>query len=364
MLDAKHLLFHHLNATPNIGGKTLRVLLDHIAGQLFEGDIENLSLAGIPLSDAKKHTLARAISSFDEDDARESLTKHELDIILLTDETYPDELAEIPDAPSMLYVRGNADALLVRPRVAIVGTRRPSQYGIDAARTIAREIAEAGVCVVSGMALGLDSEAHEGALEARGSTVAVLGNGLAEQCIAPRSHLALMRRITGSGGAVISELAPEVSASAGTFPARNRIIAGLCQATLVVEAAERSGTLITAGFALDQNRDVFAVPGPIFSQLSAGPHTLIREGAAIFTDTQHLLETIRASVPSTETDSRAADLSPEEQAVLNALDERPLFRQEILKITNMKADQISVHLTMLEMNGFIKDIGNGTYRKI
>jgi DNA processing protein len=364
MLDEKHLLFHHLNSTPGIGGKTLRVLLDHLAGQLFEEDIRNISLADIPLVESKKRLLRNALQTFDEVAAKEELVQHNIDILLLTDESYPRELAEIPDAPTLLSLRGNAQSLITQPKVAVIGTRKPSRYGLDAARTIARELAQAGVCIVSGMALGLDSQAHEGAMEAKGTTIAVLGNGLSDRCITPRSHLALLRRIINANGAIVSEYAPGVSASTGTFPARNRIIAGLCNAVIVVEAAEQSGTLITARFALDYNRDVFAVPGSIFSRLSDGPHSLIREGAAVFTDTNHFLETIRASVPQSTSPSRENELSEEECAIVRALDERPLFRQEILKITGLKVDRLAIHLTMLEMNGFIKDMGNGTYRKI
>ena len=187
---------------------------------------------------------------------------------------FPPLLAELHDPPASLFVRGEVKALS-QPGVAVVGARSCSAYGAQVARSVARDLAAAGLVVVSGLARGVDGEAHRGALEGGGKTVAVLGGGIDRDY--PRSHAELARRIVAAG-AVVSEYPPGVEPAPWRFPARNRIIAGLALATVVVEARERSGALITADFALELGRDVFAVPGEITSSLSAGTNDLVRQG--------------------------------------------------------------------------------------
>ena len=199
---------------------------------------------------------------------------------------YPALLGELHDPPASLFVRGDV-AALSQPSVAVVGARSCSAYGAQVARTLGRDLAAAGVVVVSGLARGVDGEAHRGSLEGGGKTVAVLGCGIDRDY--PRSHAELARRIVASG-AVISEYPPGVEPAPWRFPARNRIIAGLALATVVVEARERSGALITADFALELGRDVFAVPGEITSALSAGTNDLLRQGAAPLTSVRDVLE--------------------------------------------------------------------------
>ena len=193
------------------------------------------------------------------------------------DAAYPALLAAIHDPPPELFLRGSGEtALLERPAVAIVGARACSSYGRSVARSLARETAAAGVAVVSGMARGIDGEAHRGALDAGGVTVAVLGCGVDRDY--PAAHADLARRICEQG-LVVSEYEPGVEPAPWRFPARNRIIAGLCRATVIVEARERSGALITADFALEEGREVLAVPGEITSALSDGTNALLRLGA-------------------------------------------------------------------------------------
>ena len=194
------------------------------------------------------------------------------------DPAFPSLLGAIHDPPAQLFLRGSADAsLLSLPAIAVVGARACSSYGRSVTRSLARDVAAAGLVVVSGMARGIDGEAHRGALEGGGRTIAVLGCGIDRDY--PAAHAELARRITESGGLVVSEYEPGVEPAPWRFPARNRIIAGLCRATLVVEARERSGALITADFALEEGRDVLAVPGEITSSLSAGTNGLIKLGA-------------------------------------------------------------------------------------
>ena len=190
-------------------------------------------------------------------------------------------LRAIHDPPARLYLRGEGDAeLLARPAVAIVGARACSPYGAQVARMLGRELAAAGVVVVSGLARGIDGEAHRGALDARGHTVAVLGCGIDRDY--PAAHMSLARSIA-ERSLIVSEYEPGVEPAPWRFPARNRIIAGLCAVTVVVEARERSGALITADFALEEGREVFAVPGEITSALSAGANALLRLGATPLT---------------------------------------------------------------------------------
>jgi DNA processing protein len=190
---------------------------------------------------------------------------------------YPVLLAQLHDPPARLFVRGGRSDLLTRTAVAVVGARSCSPYGAHVARSLARDRARAGLVVVSGLARGVDAEAHRGALDVDGATVAVLGCGIDVDY--PRRHAELARRIAATG-VIVSEYPPGTDPAPWRFPARNRIIAGLCAATVVVEARERSGALITADFALELGRDVFAVPGEITAGLSMGTNRLIRQGAA------------------------------------------------------------------------------------
>ncbi|HEX2123432.1 MAG TPA: DNA-processing protein DprA, partial [Thermoanaerobaculia bacterium] len=202
------------------------------------------------------------------------------------DPEYPPMLLEIVDPPLVLHVRGDA-SLLARPSVALVGSRRASPYAINAAQALARQLASAGLAIVSGLARGVDAAGHQGTLEAGGKTIAVLGTGI--DVIYPRSHASLFRRI-GREGVIVSEFPPGTPPKPENFPIRNRVISGLAHGTVVVEATGRSGSLITARMAAEQGRDVFAVPGSIFSAGSEGTHRLIQYGAKLVHEANDVLE--------------------------------------------------------------------------
>ncbi len=224
--------------------------------------------------------------------------------------SYPPLLRAIPDPPAALWLRGPADAeLLSRPAVAVVGARACTSYGRAVARSFGRDLAAAGLVVVSGMARGVDAEAHRGALDAGGVTVAVLGCGIDRDY--PASHGELARRIAETG-LIVSEYEPGVEPAPWRFPARNRIIAGLCAATVVVEARERSGALITADFALEDGREVMVVPGEITSAVSAGSNALLRLGATPVTAAADVLEAygIESPLGASETPSQALSEGP------------------------------------------------------
>jgi DNA processing protein len=232
---------------------------------------------------------ARFQRDFDEGAYLADLDRRELRWLPRSSPAFPRGLVAIFDAPAGLFARGQGELeLFDRPAVAIVGARSCSAYGADVARMLGRDLAAAGLVVVSGLARGVDGHAHRGALEAGGLTVAVLGCGIDRNY--PAAHSELAARIA-ERGLVVSEYAPGVEPAPWRFPARNRIIAGLAQATVVVEARERSGALITADLALEEGREVFAVPGEITSALSAGSNRLLRSGAAALTSAADVLET-------------------------------------------------------------------------
>lgn len=275
--------------------------------------------------------------------------------IRLRDESFPSLLAAIHDPPPQLYLRGpGEDEVLSRAAVAVVGARACSAYGRSVARSLGRELAGAGLVVVSGMARGIDGEAHRGALEAGGLTVAVLGCGIDRDY--PAAHAELARRIC-ERGLVVSEYEPGVEPAPWRFPARNRIIAGLSAATIVVEARERSGALITADFALEEGRDVLAVPGEITAALSAGTNALLRLGATPVTRAADVLELfdLVASSPSTTPMSAAA------RTLLERLRDGALTADEMMRDSVVDAGTVSAALVELELSLCVS-LEDGVYR--
>jgi DNA processing protein len=266
---------------------------------------------------------------------------------------YPPLLAQLYDPPAELYVRGDVE-ILGEVAVAIVGARSCSPYGSQVARSLARELAGAGLVVVSGLARGIDGEAHRGTLEAGGRTVAVLGCGIDRDY--PRSHAELALRIREQG-AVVSEYAPGVEPAPWRFPARNRIIAGLCAATVVVEARERSGALITADFALELGREVFAVPGEITSALSAGTNDLLRQGATPLLAAADVL----AALGLEPAPRRAGAVSEAAALVLAEVTDVACDVDGLVRATGRSTGEISAALVELELAGLVT-AAEGLYR--
>ena len=272
------------------------------------------------------------------------------------DPAYPPLLAAIYDPPACLYVRltGASTSLLADPAVAIVGARSCSAYGAQVARSLGRELAAAGVVVVSGLARGIDGEAHRGALEGGGATVAILGCGIDRDY--PLGHAGLARRIEETG-LVVSEYPPGVEPAPWRFPARNRIIAGLSLVTVVVEARERSGALITADFALEEGREVLAVPGEITSALSAGTNALLKVGATPLTSAADVLCLLGLELPS------PARPPPDGAAgaVLTLLREGPADADGLARRAGLTADRAAAALVELELGGLATE-SEGVYR--
>ena len=278
------------------------------------------------------------------------------------DDAYPAALTGIYDPPATLLVRGEWPQDEERA-LAVVGSRRCTRDGQRAAREFAQGLAESGVTVVSGMARGIDSQAHRGALDGRGRTVAVLGCGI--DTVYPPENEGLMNDILDSGGAVISEFFPGTPPVAGNFPARNRIISGLCRGTLLVEGAKASGAMITVNLALEQGRDVFAIPGGIYSPLSSAPNQMILDGAAPALSAWDILEYYRwGHRPGAQAAAKrpSVELSEQELALVQPLREQALSFEELAALTELPPAKLNSHLTMLELRGIIEKVPGGFYR--
>ena len=274
---------------------------------------------------------------------------------------YPARLAEIYDYPPTLYVRGDAD-LSAERMISVVGSRRCTRDGQRAAKEIAQQLAREDVTVISGMARGVDTCAHEGALAGGGVTIAVFGCGT--DVIYPPENAELAQRIVAEGGTLISEYPPGTAPNAGHFPARNRIISGLSQGMLLIEAAKGSGAMITVQYALDQDRDVFAVPGSIYSPLSSMPNQLIVDGAKPVLSAWEILEYYHwAQRPqSAAAPKHRVELDDTERMIVTPLTEQPLTFEELRGQLNLPVARLNAHLTMLELRGIVVRMPGGMYR--
>ena len=273
--------------------------------------------------------------------------------ISLLDTKYPEYLGQIDSPPKDLYVRG---VLPTEPMIAVIGTRRPSQYGRDVTYRLAADLARAGFVIVSGLAYGLDAVAHRAALDVGGKTVAVLANGL--DTVYPVSHAALATEIIASGGAIVSEQIEGTPPLKHHFVARNRIVSGLCLAVLVTEATTKSGTLITATFANNQNRLVMAIPGNITSERAAGPNNLIKSGALAVTDVIDVLNALNfESGAVAATPVRAASAS--EAKILDLLSQGINATQDLIAQSGYSASEFANIISLMEITGKLTNLGAG-----
>lgn len=289
----------------------------------------------------------------------ERMTKEGVRAITRKDEDYPPLLNELYDPPGVLFVRGNlpnAD----KKFLAVVGSRNATPYGQQAIQKIVEPLAKSGVVIVSGLAYGIDSLAHKITIDAQGTTIAVLGSGIDHNSIYPSQNRTLASHILASGGALISEFPVGTAPLKQHFPFRNRVIAGLCQGTLVVEAALKSGSLITARCALEAGRNVYAVPGNIYSPLSEGPNNLIKMGATPVTKAEDIED---VSIEKTTTPTYEPQ-SKNESIVYELLSNQPIHVDEITHSSDLPIGAVSSTLTMLEMKGVIKHSGGRYYIRV
>ncbi len=284
-------------------------------------------------------------------------------VITFNDANYPAQLKEIADPPPLLFVRGNAD-LLSHPQIAIVGSRNPSSLGEETAFNFAKTLSRHGFVITSGLALGIDAASHRGALNTKGYTVAVTGTGLDR--VYPARHKDLATEIVNTG-VMVSEFPPGTTAKANHFPRRNRIISGLCQGLLVVEAAKQSGSLITARMALEQNREVFAIPGSIHNPLARGCNALIRQGAKLVETTQDILEELNQYYQQDDNITpitMESILDLEQQTLLNHVMFSPTSIDKLVENTGESVEVISSMLLILELQGYLEATAGGCYMRV
>lgn len=302
--------------------------------------------------------------TFDPQVLLDSLTRAGVEVVTLADEAYPARLRDIPDSPPALFVKGEVPEA---PSVALVGSRRASPTGIGMSRDLGRALGARGVCVVSGLAVGVDAAAHEGALEAGTATVGVLGCGI--DVVYPRENRKLFGSVEGSG-AVLSEYGPGEAPLAWRFPARNRIIAGLSEVVVVVEAPVKSGALITARHALEAGRDVWAVPGPPGARECRGSNKLLADGAGVLWDIAEFVDSVVPQGVGVRTQPKHVDSPPlpvglpaEEEAVLSVVGYEAAGVDAVAQRTGIEMRQVLPTLALLELKGFVKRDGVGAYTR-
>ena len=348
-----------LSLTPGLGAATLRSLLKQFGlpqAMLARRDAELAPFVGQPALEAMRsprvgEAVERALQWANGDHHH---------VITLADETYPRGLLEISDPPAVLYAHGRID-LLQQPALAIVGSRNASAQGARNAEQFALALGEAGLTIVSGLALGIDAAAHRGALASRGSTIAVLGTGI--DVVYPARNAELTAEVARRG-LLLSEFPLGMSAIAHNFPRRNRLISGLARGCLVVEAAVESGSLITARCAADQGRDVFAIPGSIHSPLSKGCHALIKTGAKLVESAEDVLAELAGFRASGFANAAAATSSEPDTGVLAVMGHDPVDVDSLCARAGMSAEQVASELLRLELDGRVTALPGGLYQRL
>lgn len=299
--------------------------------------------------------------TLDSDEYFGKLQKSGIKVITIFDENYPVLLKEIYSAPMVIYYKGEINDEILKSCFGVVGTRKPTGYGRVVTEKLTKELSEAGLTIVSGLARGVDTVAHQAAIDSGGKTIAVLGGGLFQ--IFPSENYNLAKKIINGFGAVLTEFPPSYPHLPGNFPARNRIISGLSKGVLVTEAAEDSGSLITARLALEQGREVFAVPGPITSSMSEGTSVLLKEGAKLVSSVSDILEELGIKVSKT-TAADLSNLSKEEKEILELIADEGKHVDEIARILKEKISDVSGILLKLEIMGIVKNLGAGNYIRV
>ena len=366
-----------LTLTPGLGPTTARKLVAHFGSPeaVLRASLTELEGAGIQAVSAQSLATGKSAEL-----AREELARARdasIAVVTMDDPLYPRRLKEIYDPPVILYVRGDA-SLLEKPGIAVVGTRHPTPYGSGIAERLGADLAAQGLVIISGMARGVDTAGHRGAISAKGKTVAVFGTGV--DVIYPKENSRLSEQILSGGGALISEFPLGTFAAPQNFPIRNRIISGMSIGVLVVEAAEYSGTRITARLALEQNRDVFAVPGNVTNKNSWGPNTLIKQGAKLVATWEDVWEdlptevrlTLTPAVALESTDANSASLFPDdglpphERRILSLLkaDEATHIDQIVEKLeSELSSSEIFAALFELELSGKVRQMPGKNFVK-
>ncbi len=359
MTDKKYWIGFSL--VKGIGSVRMAGLLRHFTNLDLAWNAPSDALRSAGLSEKIIENLVRIRKSVDLDLMQSNIAAQGIDVITWGDEAYPRLLAEINQSPPILYVRGE-----IKPEdtwaVAIVGTRRVTSYGRQVTEEIAGGLARHGITIVSGLARGVDGLAHKIALENGGRTIAVLGSGVDK--VYPPEHRLLAESIAAHG-AVISDYPPGTPPDSINFPPRNRIISGLSLATVIIEAGETSGALITAEFAADQSRDVFAVPGGIYSPQSRGTNALIQQGARPYLGIDDLLTFLNLDrVENAKAVQASLPIDPTESKLYSILKDQPVHIDDIQELSGLPIEVVSANLTLMELKGMVRQTGNMSYQSI
>lgn len=357
------------SACPGIGPLRFKALLEYFgsAEEAWRASKDELIKIGLG---------GKLICQFDQFRQKFSFEKYysiikrkDIRVLTLLDCKYPTLLREISDPPFVLYYRGDLKKIKdFKKTIAVVGTRRMTSYGREATKRVVEGLVCAGLTIVSGMAYGIDTVAHNSAIEAGGTTIAVLGGGV--DYIHPKSNTTLYWQIIKKAGIVISEYPPLFQPSKTTFPQRNRIISGLSLGVVVTEGAQRSGTLITASHAASQGREVFAVPGPITSRFSAATSILLKQGAELVTEASDILDELNINIKNQKAKNKDADqgskssLTGEEKIISDLLEGENLHFDDIVQRSGIEAKKLGSILTIMEMKGYIKNLGSGIYKTV
>lgn len=357
-MDDDILYYLGFNRVPGIGPMRLDRIVAYCGGLAGAWHASAGELMAAGLDNRTIETLLRQRREIDLDAEYDRVIDAGVRLISRDDPAYPPLLAQVPNAPFLLYMRGT---LTENDRwgLAVVGTRQPSAYGKEVTRKLVQGLVSAGVTIISGLALGIDAVAHETALEAGGRTIAVLGSGVDH--IYPLRNLPIGNAIMRQG-AIISEYPLGTLPTATNFPPRNRLISGMALGVLVVEAALKSGALITAQFAAEQGRDVFAVPGSIFSPRSEGAHRLIRDGALLAAGVDDILAALDLQTAAVQHEFEAImPDTPDERALLALVEDEPRHIDDLRRQSGMQAATVSATMTLLELKGLVRQVSGMHY---
>src|SRR3989344_2676460 len=342
---------------PGVGPKGFQNLLK-LAGSAqnaWKGSSSDFKRSGVGKVNFAKFDGFRR--EFDIREYLRKLKRARVEFIPFGDKYYPERLKKIESPPIGLFIKGDQELLIGPQTIAVVGTRKITSYGREVTENLVGALCSSGFVIVSGMALGVDGIGHKSAIDNRGSTIAILGCGV--DCPYPRENEKLYEEILDSGGLAISEYPLGMPANAGTFPARNRLIAGISQAVLITEAAEDSGSLITAGEAIKQGKTVFAVPGPITSQMSHGTLKLLKQGAVLVSSADDILKelNIKKQIVNSKNTNQILNISKAEKKILETIENEERTIDEISRLTNIEIAKLSTILSEMEIKGVIRNNG-------
>jgi len=344
---------------PGIGPARFKKLIAHFGNAKSAWHAESVELKNVSIPESLINEFIQFRTTFSPSIYYEELNKKKINFCTLHDADYPKLLSEIKNPPIVLYRKGNLafNILEQQKPIAVVGSRNITPYGREVTQFLVRELVRAGCIIVSGLAIGVDTVAHATTIEEHGKTIAVLGSGV-DNCH-PKTNENLYNKIIESGGAILSEMLPGVDPVMGSFPSRNRIIAGLSLATIVTEGAEDSGALITAKNAFANNRKVFAIPGPITSKYSKGPNSLFSKGAVAVTEVHDLLKIL--DVRSMKKSKEIKGDTKEEQQIIDLLQNGQMHVDQLIKQINSSPAHIGTTLSIMEMKGTLRNCGPGIF---